>query len=73
MQFATDKATANAKGTNEEIISENLNKLFVDEEAMPLGQEDDEGSVEYKRKLVDPSADRLKHLTTQMQFRLTEG
>lgn len=31
------------------------------------------GNVEYKRQLIKPTKHRLTHLTTQMQFRLTEG
>jgi hypothetical protein len=31
------------------------------------------GSIEYKRQLIDPTESRITHLTTQMQFRLTEG
>lgn len=38
-----------------------------------LDPEDDYGSTEYKLKLVNPSKERLEHLTTQMKFRLNEG
>jgi len=38
-----------------------------------LAPEDDEGSVEYKWSLVNPTDERLAHLVTQMKFRLTEG
>eukprot|EP01062_Namystynia_karyoxenos_P006215 TRINITY_DN1216_c0_g3_i2.p1 TRINITY_DN1216_c0_g3~~TRINITY_DN1216_c0_g3_i2.p1 ORF type:complete len:667 (+),score=239.48 TRINITY_DN1216_c0_g3_i2:127-2127(+) len=38
-----------------------------------LGLEDDEGSVEYKWKLVGVSEQRLEHLVTQMKYRVTEG
>lgn len=31
------------------------------------------GCIEYKRQLIRPSSQRLMHLVTQMQFRLTEG
>ena len=34
---------------------------------------DGSGNVEYKLKLVKPSASRLEHLTTQMKWRLAEG
>ena len=33
-----------------------------------LGQEDDEGSVEYKWKLVDITDDRFEHLVSQMKY-----
>jgi len=35
--------------------------------------EKDTGNVEYKWKLVKKSQDRITHLTTQMNYRLTEG
>lgn len=38
-----------------------------------LVQEDDDGNIEYKWKLVNVSADRFKHLVTQMSYRLSEG
>ena len=37
--------------------------LYVDEE-------DDFGNIEYKLKLVNPTLERVEHLTTQMKFRL---
>lgn len=36
-------------------------------------EEDDYGNTEYKLKLVDPSMERVQHLTSQMKFRLEEG
>ncbi len=36
-------------------------------------KEDDEGNIEYKLKLVQPTEDRVKHLATQMKFRVNEG
>jgi hypothetical protein len=38
-----------------------------------LGQEIEEGNVEYKLKLVGVSEERLAHLITQMHWRLAEG
>lgn len=35
-----------------------------------MEQEDDFGNIEYKLKLVNPTFDRVEHLTTQMKFRL---
>jgi GTPase len=32
--------------------------------------EDDYGNIEYKLKLVQPTLERVEHLTTQMKFRL---
>ena len=36
-----------------------------------IGKEDDEGNTEYKRSLISPSKERLEHLTTQLNFRLS--
>ncbi len=41
--------------------------------AVKLDKESDEGNVEYKLKLIDPTATRFEHLVTQMKFRLQEG
>uniref|UniRef100_F1KSM9 GTP-binding protein 2 n=1 Tax=Ascaris suum TaxID=6253 RepID=F1KSM9_ASCSU len=38
-----------------------------------LPPEVEEGNIEYKVKLVNPSASRLQHLITQMKWRLREG
>lgn len=38
-----------------------------------LPPEEEEGNVEYKLKLVNPSSSRLEHLVTQMKWRLEEG
>jgi GTPase len=38
-----------------------------------LNQEDDDGHIEYKWKLVNISDERFKHLVTQMSYRLSEG
>jgi len=36
-------------------------------------ENDTEGNIEYKSTLVNPSASRLQHLSTQMKWRLQEG
>ncbi|KAL8612833.1 hypothetical protein ACOMHN_038088 [Nucella lapillus] len=38
-----------------------------------LPPEEEEGNVEYKLKLVNPSPHRIEHLVTQMKWRLEEG
>ncbi|KAF4143695.1 Elongation factor Tu GTP binding domain [Phytophthora infestans] len=38
-----------------------------------LPDEVEEGNVEYKQQLLEPSPDRLRQLTTQMHWRLNEG
>ncbi|XP_064623474.1 GTP-binding protein 2-like [Lineus longissimus] len=47
----------------------------TDETEMPetLPPEVEEGNVEYKLKLVNPSQTRFEHLVTQMKWRLQEG
>jgi len=49
-----------------------LSVLVVDG-LIHLGQEVEEGNIEYKLKLVDPTPERLEHLTSQLKWRLTEG
>jgi len=41
--------------------------------AVPLAPEVEEGPVEYKLKLVRPPPDRVRHLGTQMRWRLRNG
>ena len=52
-------------------------ELFGDdgrpEEEMAMDKEDDEGNVEYKLQLLNPSPERFVHLVTQCQFRVSEG
>ncbi|XP_078491604.1 GTP-binding protein 2 [Ciona intestinalis] len=38
-----------------------------------LPPEEEEGNVEYKLKLINPTDSRLEHLVTQMKWRLQEG
>mmetsp|Transcript_22549 Transcript_22549/g.58345 ORF Transcript_22549/g.58345 Transcript_22549/m.58345 type:complete len:929 (+) Transcript_22549:384-3170(+) len=42
-------------------------------QAEQLAQEVEEGNTEYKLKLVSVPADRIRHLATQMDWRLKEG
>eukprot|EP00619_Florenciella_sp_RCC1007_P000338 CAMPEP_0205930446 /NCGR_PEP_ID=MMETSP1325-20131115/25893_1 /ASSEMBLY_ACC=CAM_ASM_000708 /TAXON_ID=236786 /ORGANISM="Florenciella sp., Strain RCC1007" /LENGTH=312 /DNA_ID=CAMNT_0053299823 /DNA_START=384 /DNA_END=1318 /DNA_ORIENTATION=+ len=42
-------------------------------QAEQLGQEVEEGNTEYKLKLVNVPPDRIRHLATQMDWRLKEG
>lgn len=41
------------------------------EERLP--PEPEQGNIEYKLKLVNPSSQRFEHLVTQMKWRLREG
>lgn len=55
-------------------LMSDLSCMFVaDGDSQQLEQEDDEGNVEYKLKLVDPSPERFDRLVSQMKFRLAEG
>ncbi|XP_005099040.1 GTP-binding protein 2 [Aplysia californica] len=45
----------------------------MDELPSALPPEEEEGNIEYKLKLVNPSEFRVEHLVTQMKWRLEEG
>lgn len=45
----------------------------VDDDYTYLPPEPQNGNIEYKLKLVNPSSQRLEHLVTQMKWRLREG
>ena len=38
-----------------------------------LKPEVEEGNIEYKRKIINPTSERLDQLITQMKWRLNEG
>ena len=44
-----------------------------DDAQLVMDKEDDEGNVEYKLQLINPSPERFIHLVTQCQFRVSEG
>jgi GTPase len=46
---------------------------FSEGDFMSLPPEPQQGNIEYKLKLVNPSSHRLEHLVTQMKWRLREG
>lgn len=48
------------------------NLLPIDNDSI-LPPEQEQGNVEYKLKLINPSPNRLEHLVTQMKWRLEEG
>jgi len=60
------------KGLRNRTKSENPNGV-ADEDYTYLPPEPQMGNIEYKLKLVNPSATRLEHLVTQMKWRLREG
>lgn len=69
---ATGAASAATAQTGSQGQLANRFELFHDG-PMHIGQEDDEGSVEYKLMLYNPSPERLVHLVTQMKYRIGEG
>lgn len=58
------KLLAEKQGTNTSTMDDGL---------IQLSKEVEEGNVEYKLKLVDPTPERLEHLTSQLKWRLAEG
>ncbi|XP_066585276.1 GTP-binding protein 2 [Prorops nasuta] len=46
---------------------------FDEDEGESLPPEPEQGNIEYKLKLVNPSSHRFEHLVTQMKWRLKEG
>lgn len=47
--------------------------LDEDREEQQLPPEPEQGNIEYKLKLINPSSQRFEHLVTQMKWRLKEG
>ncbi|CAM9688833.1 GTP-binding protein 2 [Lampetra fluviatilis] len=57
-----------------QIQNQNQNHSLHQPQPQPfLPPEAEEGNIEYKLKLVNPSQYRLEHLVTQMKWRLQEG
>ena len=52
--------------------SDSSNSIDEDSEER-LPPEPEQGNVEYKLKLINPSTQRFEHLVTQMKWRLQEG
>ena len=55
------------------VYADRIIDLKADDVSMDLAPEEEDGAIEYKLKLVDPSPERTQHLVTQMNYRLTEG
>lgn len=54
-------------------ISDCENLSSDDEQEERLPPEPEQGNIEYKLKLINPSSQRFEHLVTQMKWRLREG
>ena len=68
---ARNKSCDNCK-TNKKNLTDykvNMDDDIVDR----LPPEPEQGNVEYKLKLINPSSERFEHLVTQMKWRLKEG
>ena len=59
--------------SDSEIEGIELNGKTVLSQNKCLPPECEEGNVEYKLKLINPSQSRFEHLVTQMKWRLREG
>ncbi|XP_077351809.1 GTP-binding protein 2-like [Festucalex cinctus] len=63
------KASAKKKRSN----ARHFRSLKPSNNTPYLPPEEEEGNIEYKLKLVDPTQSRFEHLVTQMKWRLQEG
>ncbi|XP_076231123.1 GTP-binding protein 2 [Calliopsis andreniformis] len=54
-------------------ISDCENSSGDDDQEERLPPEPEQGNIEYKLKLINPSSQRFEHLVTQMKWRLREG
>jgi len=54
-------------------IRTRIHSSYSEGDFMSLPPEPQQGNIEYKLKLVNPSNHRLEHLVTQMKWRLREG
>ncbi|XP_014204247.1 GTP-binding protein 2 [Copidosoma floridanum] len=61
------------KYENEDIDLSDSNNSTSEDSRDRLPPEPEQGNIEYKLKLVNPSNQRFEHLVTQMKWRLQEG
>ena len=66
-QKSWDKCQSNDKSISE------LKTIKKEDSEERLPPEPEQGNVEYKLKLINPSSERFEHLVTQMKWRLREG
>lgn len=72
------KSTSGKKGTSVTSLTDNSSDRSVSGRSrrphtQSLPPEVEEGNVEYKLKLINPTPNRLQQLITQMKWRLKEG
>ncbi|UXI20004.1 hypothetical protein NH340_JMT05947 [Sarcoptes scabiei] len=65
------KGLNNYQHLHHQMISSSKSLLSLGATSLP--PEVEQGNIEYKLKLVNPSSNRLEHLVTQMKWRLEEG
>lgn len=58
---------------NEENNMSDFSHSSNDDSEDRLPPEPEQGNIEYKLKLINPSSQRFEHLVTQMKWRLQEG
>lgn len=75
--FDTGESTTKRKSTwnkyTEKSSSDCESSENDDDNEESLPPEPEQGNIEYKLKLVNPSSQRFEHLVTQMKWRLREG
>jgi len=69
VQDTSDPAVTKTSSSTTDSPSEPV----LEKAEMMSPENDTSGNVEYKLKLVDPTPDRIEHLTTQMKWRLGQG
>lgn len=69
----TQKDTWNNSENEGNVMSDCENSSVDDDHEERLPPEPEQGNVEYKLKLINPSSQRFEHLVTQMKWRLREG
>lgn len=69
----SQKDTWNDSENERNQMSDCENSSIDDDQEERLPPEPEQGNVEYKLKLINPSSQRFEHLVTQMKWRLREG
>lgn len=67
------RSTWDDSETKENDVSDCENYSADEGQEEKLPPEPEQGNVEYKLKLINPSNQRFEHLVTQMKWRLREG
>lgn len=73
METYATYTTGSAIEIKMELVTEHYKPTQMENLPATLPPEVEEGNIEYKLKLVNPSPHRFEHLVTQMKWRLEEG